>query len=114
MSVNPIVINGRAAVRSKISGVERWTWEMVRRLPELSSKYRVILPPKYLAHRAGHIWEQFVLPAQASLIKAKLIYSPANIAPLYWKNNVVLIHDAAALRFPYWYVVDHSFRKSKV
>ena len=36
------------------------------RLPALRpDRYRVIRPPAGLAHRAGHAWEQAVLPAQA-------------------------------------------------
>jgi glycosyltransferase involved in cell wall biosynthesis len=70
---------------------------MARRLPALRpDRYRVIRPPVRLAHRAGHAWEQAVLPLSA----AELIYSPANLAPLGSRRNVVVIHDAAALRHP--------------
>ena len=31
------------------------------------------------------------------------MFSPANLAPLAWPRNVVVIHDAAALRQPQWY-----------
>jgi glycosyltransferase involved in cell wall biosynthesis len=61
----------------------------------------VIRPPEALAHRAGHAWEQVALPAIAR--KARLIYSPANLAPLASRRNVVVIHDVAALRHPEWY-----------
>jgi glycosyltransferase involved in cell wall biosynthesis len=70
---------------------------MARRLPALRpDRYRVIRPPAALAHRAGHAWEQAVLPARHT----GLIYSPANLAPLASRRNVVVIHDAAALRHP--------------
>jgi glycosyltransferase involved in cell wall biosynthesis len=94
-----VAINARAAVRLEIGGVERLAREMALRLPALRpDRYRVIRPPRALAHRAGHAWEQFVLPAQAG--QAELIYSPANLAPVLSRRNVVVIHDAAALRHP--------------
>lgn len=94
-----VAINGRAAVRREIGGVERLAREMVRRLPALRpDRYRVIQPPPRLAHRAGHGWEQFALPAQAA--GCGLIYSPANLAPLASSRNALVIHDVAALRHP--------------
>ena len=58
-------------------------------------------PPVALTHRAGHAWEQAALPLLAR--GAELILSPANLAPLASRRNVVVIHDAAALRHPEWY-----------
>jgi glycosyltransferase involved in cell wall biosynthesis len=39
-----------------------------------------------------------VLPLQGA--GCKLLYSPANLAPVLSRRNVVVIHDAAALRHP--------------
>lgn len=92
-----VAINARAAARAQIGGVERLAREMALALPRLrSDRYRVIRPPAVLAHRAGHVWEQAVLPAQAS--RCALIYSPANLAPALSRRNVLVIHDAAVLR----------------
>src|SRR5437588_183604 len=55
-------------------------------------------PPAALAHRAGHAWEQSVLPVLAR--QSRLLYSPANLAPALYPRNAVVIHDAAALRHP--------------
>ncbi|HEX6458658.1 MAG TPA: glycosyltransferase family 1 protein [Thermoleophilaceae bacterium] len=97
-----VAINARAAVRREIGGVERLAREMAARLPRLNpARYRVVRPPQQLAHRAGHIWEQAALPLLAR--DASLIYSPANLAPLASRRNVVVIHDVAALRHPEWY-----------
>jgi glycosyltransferase involved in cell wall biosynthesis len=93
-----VVINARAAVRAEIGGVERLAREMALRLPAMRpDRYRVIRPDPALAHRAGHAWEQGILPIQA---RPALIYSPANLAPVLSRRNVVVIHDAAALRHP--------------
>ncbi len=94
-----VAINARAAVRAEIGGVERLAREMAVRLPALRpDRYRVIRPAPALAHRAGHVWEQAVLPLQAA--RCALLYGPANLAPVLCRRNVVVIHDAAALRYP--------------
>jgi glycosyltransferase involved in cell wall biosynthesis len=75
---------------------------MAARLPALRrDRYRVVSPPRMLAHRAGHVWEQLALPAIAR--DAQVIYSPANLAPVASARNVVVIHDIAPLRHPEWY-----------
>ncbi len=94
-----VAINARAAIRERIGGVERHAREMAIRLPALRpERYRVVRPPRFLAHRLGHAWEQGVLPVQAS--GCALIYSPANLAPVLSARNVVVIHDVAPLRHP--------------
>jgi glycosyltransferase involved in cell wall biosynthesis len=95
----PVAINARAAVRAEIGGVERLAREMAARLPAMwPSRYRVISPSRILAHRLGHLWEQGALPHASR--DAELLYSPANLAPLASRRNVVVIHDVAALRLP--------------
>jgi len=99
-----VLINGRAAVRPEPGGVERWARELAARLPALApGRYAVVRPPGALAHRAGHAWEQAVLPAVAVARRAPLVLHPANTAPLALGRNVVVVHDAAALREPSWY-----------
>lgn len=91
-------------MRPELGGVERWARELAARLPALDpAGYRVIRPPAALVHRAGHAWEQGVLPALATRERAPLLLNPANLAPLAFPRNVVVVHDAAALREPAWY-----------
>jgi glycosyltransferase involved in cell wall biosynthesis len=86
-------------VRAQIGGVERVAREMALRLTAAApERYHVISPPRTLAHRAGHAWEQAVLPLLART--SALLYSPANLAPLACGANVVVLHDVAALRHP--------------
>jgi glycosyltransferase involved in cell wall biosynthesis len=95
-------IDARAAARPELGGVERWARELAARLPALRpGGYVVLRPPPRLAHRAGHAWEQLVLPARAARMRALLC--PANLAPLASRRAVVVIHDAAVLRNPGWY-----------
>jgi glycosyltransferase involved in cell wall biosynthesis len=95
-----IALNARAAVRPELGGVERWARELAARLPALGD-YEVIRPPATLSHRVGHAWEQVVLPRRAR--RARLLLNPANLAPLAFPRNAVVIHDVAALRGPQWY-----------
>jgi glycosyltransferase involved in cell wall biosynthesis len=95
-----IALNARAAARPELGGVERWARELAQRLPPLGD-YDVIRPPAQLVHRAGHAWEQAVLPFRAR--RARLLLNPANLAPVAFPRNAVVIHDAAALREPGWY-----------
>jgi glycosyltransferase involved in cell wall biosynthesis len=97
-----IAIDARAAARPELGGVERWARELATRLPALRpDRYEVFAPRPRLVHRAGHAWEQFVLPLRAA--RAPALLCPANLAPLAHPRNVVVIHDAAALRHPEWY-----------
>lgn len=66
-------------------------------------RYRLATPPARLTRRAGHAWEQGALPALCAAVRAPLLFSPANLAPLAWPRNVVVLHDAAALRGEAWY-----------
>jgi glycosyltransferase involved in cell wall biosynthesis len=76
----------------------------VTRLPALAPEaYSVAAPPERLAYAAGQAWEQVVLPALARRRGARVILSPAGMAPLAWRGNVLVVHDAAALRHPEWF-----------
>jgi glycosyltransferase involved in cell wall biosynthesis len=89
-------------VRREIGGVERWARKLSRLLPELRpERYEAIRPPAALAHRAGQAWEQLALPLAAR--GAELLLSPANLAPVAGRRNVVVIHDSAPFRQPAWY-----------
>ncbi len=101
MMAAEIAIDARAAARPELGGVERWARELAARLPALRpGAYEVLRPPSALVHRAGHAWEQLVLPVHA---RGRTLLCPANLAPLAHKRTVVVIHDAAALRHPGWY-----------
>src|SRR5579875_3281577 len=99
--IRPILLNGRAAARATITGVERYSREVVSRLiASAPERYALAVPPAPAVRRPllGHAWEQLVLPARAAALSAPLVYSPANMAPVMWPGNVVVVHDAAALR----------------
>jgi glycosyltransferase involved in cell wall biosynthesis len=108
-----VVIDARAAARRELGGVERVAREMAVRLPRLRpGRYAVMHPPASLAHRAGHVWEQVLLPVAAR--QARAIYCPANVAPLVSRRTVLLIHDLAALRHPEWYSAQYATYHRKI
>lgn len=87
-----------------MSGVERWAVELADRLPAVRpGAYAVARPPRALAYQAGQLWEQALLPAHARRLDASLILNPANLAPLRFGGNVVVVHDAVALTHPEWF-----------
>jgi glycosyltransferase involved in cell wall biosynthesis len=101
VGVLPVVLNDRAGERSTITGVERWAREVIPRLLRLRpDRYVRVVPPPGFANRAGQAWEQIVLPARALSLRAALVFSPANLGPVLWPRNVVVVHDAAVLRNP--------------
>jgi glycosyltransferase involved in cell wall biosynthesis len=93
-------LDARAAARPELGGVERWARELAARLPALGP-WEVLAPRPRLVHRAGHAWEQAVLPVRAR--GADVLLCPANVAPLAHPRTVIVIHDAAPLRRPEWY-----------
>ncbi|HEX3688972.1 MAG TPA: glycosyltransferase family 1 protein [Solirubrobacteraceae bacterium] len=56
--------------------------------------------PRARRRLLAQAWEQFTLPARAARLGAALVFSPANLAPLAWPRNVLVMHDAAVLREP--------------
>jgi glycosyltransferase involved in cell wall biosynthesis len=101
----PILLNARAATRPTITGVERWTAEVIPRLRALDpERYVVVGPrPRGRGRLAAQTWEQVALPALARRAGAAVVFSPANLAPLAWQRNVIVMHDAAVLREPQAY-----------
>lgn len=98
------LINARAAARRQLSGVERWAVELEARLPTVRpGAYAVARPPRALAYRAGQAWEQGLLPLEARRRGATVLVNPANLAPLAFGGNLVVVHDAVALRHPEWF-----------
>ncbi len=99
---HPIVLNGRVMTRPTITGVERWALELIPRLCGLApGRYTVLAPSARARGRIGaQAWEQVALPAAAARRRASLILSPANLAPLRWPANVLILHDAAVFRRP--------------
>lgn len=112
-----IAINGRFLTQV-VTGVQRYSIEMVSRLSNLQSHYQfvVVAPPGKLVSMvpnlrqdkfpiAGHLWEQLRLPWLVKKMKADLLWCPANTAslPNFGVPLVVTLHDAAMFAGPEWF-----------
>ncbi len=90
-----IAVNTRV-LSHPVTGVERYTLELLRRFGDSVAQ---IAPHSALGGVKGHAWEQLVLPAK---LRGRLLFSPCNTGPLAVANQVVTIHDVAALDHPEW------------
>ena len=95
-AVLEIAINCRFRLQP-LSGVQRYAGEIVSRLEQ---RVEMITPSWRQANGAGHLWEQFVVPA---LTGGRLLWSPGNTGPLAKRDQVVTIHDLATLEHPEWF-----------
>lgn len=92
-----IVVNGRFSLR-RISGVERYGAETVRRL---GNRVRVVRSGRNLQGLAGHLWEQIVLPRLVH--PRERLWSPANTGPMMIRRQALTIQDLIPLEHPEWY-----------
>ena len=90
-----IVVNGRFLSR-RITGVERHGREILSQIGD-----RCRLEKTRRNGIAGHLWEQFILPARVT--SDSILWSPANTGPLMISNQALTIHDLSALEHPEWF-----------
>ncbi len=91
ISVNTRVLHG------KTTGVQRYLLEI---LSIINSKVNTIAPHSQSAGMAGHLWEQTLLPLK---LKNSPLWSPAATGPIFYKNQIVTIHDVSVLDHPEWF-----------
>ncbi|PES17449.1 glycosyltransferase family 4 protein [Bacillus cereus] len=111
-----IYINGRFLTQ-KVTGVQRVAHEIVKQLDNLEASMEIILlvprntlqdievdfqniKIKEIGFLKGHLWEQLELPLYTL---NNLLINFCNTAPLFKKNQIVYIHDAAVYSRPTGY-----------
>jgi glycosyltransferase involved in cell wall biosynthesis len=94
-----IVVNGRYLLKKRISGVERYAQEVVKRMGDVLSLK--LLTPEKRSTAYEHFWEQCLLPL--SLKERPLLFNPCNLAPALYSRNVVVLHDIIPLIYPEFY-----------
>src|ERR1700686_5061593 len=77
-----IIVNTRS-LTAELSGVQRYVGELCARLGE---RLQRVAPARPLQGIKGHLWEQCWLP---SLIRSRLLWSPANTSPLFLDAQVI-------------------------
>jgi len=105
-----IYINGKFLTQ-KMTGVQRVAYELTKRLISLDDRIFVVVPNGKLRYEyeipserikrmglsKGVLWEQIELPI---FLGKDLLINLGNVAPLFHKRNVVMIHDVIWLRYP--------------
>lgn len=107
-----LVVNTRCFQR-RMTGIQRYTAEVLRYFPK---EIRRMSPPAMLSKNVitNNLWEQFLLPLE---LRGNLLWSPANIGPALYKNQVVTMHDAMPLEpcdykfLSFSYFFSHWYRK---
>lgn len=87
-ALDKIALNTRT-LSAPLSGVQRYVQEISRRFPV---HFACLAPQKPAQGIRGHLWEQFILPF---LCRGQLLFSPGNTGPLFYRRQVVTIHDAS-------------------
>ncbi len=111
-----MIVNARF-LSQPVTGVQRHAIEMSRALKRIAPNTVFLAPPKILNREAaeeigpttlgkhsGYYWEQVELPGFLKKhYNGELLVSLANMAPLFYRPQLVTIHDPAPLRHPEWY-----------
>lgn len=94
LHVNTRILNKRT------TGVQRYLMGLLKEFEVLGVDFVSHTPSRALSTGYfGHAWEQSVLPLLAS---QGILWSPSNIGPLFYKRQVVTIHDVVPLDHPEW------------
>ena len=94
-----VYINGRFSLQ-QMSGVQRYGRGVLAHLP---AEGYTQLTPKGNGRLAGIAWEQFTLPRQLKAQESPLLLNFCNTAPVTYPNQIVTIHDLAAMEHPEWF-----------
>lgn len=109
------VVNGRYLTQ-KASGVHRYAFEICNMLFEMGVDFHVVTPQeiepdykfdfpivKYGSIKNGHLWEQISLPRYLGKIGNPLLISFTGCGPLFYRNQIITIHDVSHERHPEWF-----------
>lgn len=97
----PILIDGRVLKHSAISGVERYTIEIVDGLKAIMADDIDIAVPSVKNSWQQHLWEHTSLYAKSR--RYKLLFCPANVCPIVKPKGVkfvTTIHDLSFFDYP--------------
>lgn len=108
-----IVVNGRFLTQ-KITGVQRFALEITKQLKKYYGSSLCVVTPhniiltedakilevKVIGKRCGYYWEQIELPIWLRSHGKPTILNLGNMAPIFYKNKCVVIHDITFKRYP--------------
>lgn len=111
-----IVINARFLTQ-KISGVQRFAIEICRRLKiEYGDNVKFVSPANIInkclakdldvilcGKNTGYLWEQYDLIQYLKNNGCPFLLNLTNTAPIFYKKNIVTLHDVAFKKNPSWF-----------
>ena len=110
-----IIVNARFLTR-RITGLERYAIGISQQLKKIRPSLTFIAP-KDILHKSiaeelgvecfgtltGHLWEQIEFPAFLHRNNNPLLINLVNTGPMWYRNQITIIHDLAFLRNPDWF-----------
>jgi glycosyltransferase involved in cell wall biosynthesis len=110
-----IVING-SFLAKKVIGLERYAIGMSQQLKALCPGIVIVAPqnvkdknlalelePVETGCLSGHLWEQIDLPRYLKKTGNPLLINLTNTGPLFYHNQVTVIHDVSFMAHPEWF-----------
>jgi len=108
-----VFVNARFLTQ-KLTGVQRFAYELSIRLKENLGNEVIFLAPrnviqhemadklgvKFIGHFTGYLWEQIELPMYLYRCNKPLLFNFCSVAPLFYSNSIVTVHDITWIRFP--------------
>lgn len=107
-----IYINARFLTQN-ITGVQRFALEICQELIKLRDDIVLLvpstfesnplfksLPLKIIGNKSGLYWEQIELPNFLNKQGNPLLLNLCNRAPIFYKNNIIVLHDMIFKRYP--------------
>lgn len=83
-------------MNANMTGVQRYTKNILEHFPQ--DKYSTVSPEEKCSRGVkGHVWDQILLPTK---IKNHLLWSPNNTGPMYYKRQVLTLHDLVHVDHP--------------
>lgn len=131
-----VVVNARFLTQ-RVTGVQRFAIELSRQLIKIYGDNISFVAPfdviqkdiakefdvKIIGSHSGYFWEQVELPLYLKKIGSPKLLNFCSVAPLFYSNNIVAIHDITWVRFPetysnkfravYNFLIPHLCRKAK-
>lgn len=107
-----MIVNARFLTQ-KLTGVQRYAVEISKYLQKsypnvvFVAPYNLLhveiakeLDVKIIGSKTGYIWEQIELLLYLKSVGSPLLFCPANMAPIFYKQKIVTLHDIAFKKFP--------------
>lgn len=109
-----VYINGRFLTQP-VTGVNRFALEICKALAELRYDFRVVVPGSVgnrkdlpfelcsFGNLTSHFWEQIDLLRFLRKEGTPLLVNLSGLGPLYYRNQIITIHDLSFYRQPEWF-----------